>query len=1021
MKTNEITQHTLHHDIHVPRALRKALLICSLLVADAALAQSNYMRSEVSWSTFAGGTGDDKVLSITTDSYGFVYVAGRTTAGLRLGNDTTGQSGLTHQRQYGGGASDAFLAQYAPQGSMLWCTYFGGAGDDEAVAVVLDGNGGVYLIGNTTSTDSIATDTLAYRSTHGGGNDIFIAHFTEFGLLHSATYFGGSDDEFAAGASLDGLGKLLLCGHTNGPECLAGIEPAAQSYMLGNDGLLLRFDGTNELLAGTFIGGEGDDALVAIAQGDETGTVFAGNTTSSMNIAMMNAMTADPQGGVDAFLMKVDTSLTILYGSYFGGALDDLAYGVAQYQGSVALCGLTLSDTLYADSTSFHPNNMGGGDGFLAVFDSSLTLSWSTYFGDTAYDALTAVAFGLDGDVYASGYTASAQNVAFVNGLGATINGPSDAIVLRFDSANTLGWSRYLGGMSEEETKAMAVFGNTYVYVGGRTASSDNFAVLGHQMAHGGGTWDGCTSRMVQERSTEPAGICTGTSTAYGGSGGSGGGSGGSCNTVSPPLFQFDVCLGQSVQFMAYGGALGLGAQWMWYENECGVPEHFLTSGDTITITPTGSFVLKVRYESANDPGSCRSLPIFVHVPPTPVINVTDTVCAGALFTMEGTQAADFTWQIGDSTYTGPQVTATAPLTVGMVPIGIVATGHPVCSVSVADSIQVLPLPAPQWTTADISCHGGADGSIALDTTTVDLTVSWEPATYEGTILTELAAGTYIATSVDEFGCTSNDTLSITMPVVLLDSVITTDAPCGEPLGSATLFTSSTALGLHFVWSHGPDSTATVDGLSPGLYTVSAMDSAGCTVQLPFTIEGVGSIHVSIDADTLLADDGSTTLTSLVLPPDDEASFSWSPEFGLETPQEATTLCKVYIPTLFTVTVVSSEGCLAIDSVLVIPIFPILPIPPEPCGEAFLADIFSPNGDGLNEMLCLLGGCFTSMDLSIYDRWGQRVFNATNIASCWDGTLNGTPLPAGAYAFALTAERSTGDVIERSGTIDLRR
>ncbi|HRF82121.1 MAG TPA: hypothetical protein PL070_18760, partial [Flavobacteriales bacterium] len=84
--------------------------------------------------------------------------------------------------------------------------------------------------------------------------------------------------------------------------------------------------------------------------------------------------------------------------------------------------------------------------------------------------------------------------------------------------------------MSEEETKAMAVFGNTYVYVGGRTASADNFAVLGHQMAHGGGTWDGYTTRMVQERSTAPAGICTGTSAAYGGNGGSGG----SCYTVSP-------------------------------------------------------------------------------------------------------------------------------------------------------------------------------------------------------------------------------------------------------------------------------------------------------------------------------------------------------------------------------------------------------------------------------------------------------------------------------------------------------
>ena len=208
----------------------------------------------------------------------------------------------------------------------------------------------------------------------------------------------------------------------------------------------------------------------------------------------------------------------------------------------------------------------------------------------------------------------------------------------------------------------------------------------------------------------------------------------------------------------------------MWYANECGVPENFLTSGDTITITPTASFILKVRYESAYDPGSCSSLPIIVHAPPTPIINVTDTVCAGQLFTMQGTNAADFSWQIADSSYTGPQVTATAPTNAGLVPIEIIATGNPVCSVTMADSILVLPQPTAEWTTADITCHGGADGSITLDSTSVELNITWEPATYEGMTLTELTAGLYIATSVDQFGCTSIDTLSISMPVALMDS-----------------------------------------------------------------------------------------------------------------------------------------------------------------------------------------------------------------------------------------------------------
>ena len=72
------------------------------------------------WRTYLGGTEDDRVRAIATDPFGHVYVAGRTTGGLLLGNDTTGQSGLTHQAAFGGGPSDAFLAKFAPQGSMLW-------------------------------------------------------------------------------------------------------------------------------------------------------------------------------------------------------------------------------------------------------------------------------------------------------------------------------------------------------------------------------------------------------------------------------------------------------------------------------------------------------------------------------------------------------------------------------------------------------------------------------------------------------------------------------------------------------------------------------------------------------------------------------------------------------------------------------------------------------------------------------------------------------------------------------------
>lgn len=974
--------------------------------------------AQAQWSTYLGGAADDQVYSITTDDFGHVYVAGRTTDSLRLGNDTTGQSGLTHQRNFGGGTSDAFLAKFAPQGSMLWCTYFGGSGDDAAVAVVTLGMEGVYLVGNTTSPDSIASDTLAYQAAPGGGTDMFIAHFTEYGLLVGATYFGGTDEEIAAGAVLDVHGRLMVAGRTNGPECLNGIEPAAQSYTLGNDGLLLLFRGTHTLVAGTFLGGEGEDALVQIASGDSTGTVFVGNTTSTMNIAMIGAMTPTRPGGADAFFMKVDTTLTIQYGSYFGGTGDEVISGVAQRAGRVAICGSTTSDSLHVDSTFQVGTHAGGVDAFIAVFNDSLALQWCRFVGDTADDALTAVSFDVAGNVYASGLTSSNTGISTSNGEGAQLNGTSDAFVMRFDSASTMTWARYVGGLNEDEAQAIRVFGNTAIFLGGRTNSPD-VALVGHQMQHGGGTWDGFTTRLDQETSTEPSGICTGTSTSY--SGGSGGSSG-SCNGVSPPLIQFDVCLGNSVSFMAYGGALGNGAEWMWYKDQCGIPEYFLTSGDTITITPTASFILKVRAEGPNSWTNCRSLPIVVHLPPSPTVSVSDTVCAGAPIELEGSGAESFTWLIADSTYTGSVLTVPAPFAPGPLPVKVTASSGPVCSVVLQDTVLVLAPPIATWSTTDITCAGGNDGSLMLDSTSTALAeITWSPAEYSGTTLVNLAEGTYINTVTDVFGCSSTDTLTITMPVVLMDSISIAHAPCGAALGKAEVHSSSSAEGLRFDWGDGPVPFTTAESFLPGSYTVTATDSAGCLEQMSFHINAIGTLQISIAVDTVYAPDGETTLTSTVIPLDSTATYLWSPTTGLEDPMATTTLCTLTELTTYTITATSAMGCTSSYSVVVSPVITMPPTLTDPCGEGFLPDIFSPNGDGLNDALCLLGGCFTSVSLHVYDRWGQRVFFTGTAETCWDGTLNGSPLPPGAYAFTLAAERSTGDILEHSGHITLKR
>lgn len=1151
----------------------------AMSVAASGQANENALRQ---WTSYAGGGGADRVLGIATDGFGHVYVAGRATDGMLPGNDTTGQSGLTHQRHFGGGASDAFLAKYMPQGSMLWCTFFGGPGDDEAVQVVPVGDEGVYLVGTTTSADSIVRDTMAWQPLKGGGSDIFVAYFTWYGRLAGSTYIGGPGEEVATGAALDQYGRLVVTGHADQGGAFPDSIAPVQAHQAGLDGLVARFEGTHRLLGGTYIGGPGDDHVIGVVQGHDPTMVLAGNTNSTSGIASGDAMTPGLQGGMDAFVAVLDTGMAVVRATYFGGEADDLAKGLAHRGGMLALAGATRSQDLYATPSSMHAQNAGGGDGFLAVLDTSLQVQWSTFVGDTGYDALMAVDVDEMGRFYAAGVTRSPVNIATPMDSTSSLSGDMDAFVLRMDNDSTLAWSTYIGAMGEEEAHAMTVKGFTAVFTGGHTTSDTGLTHLGHQMEYGGGPADGFVARVNQRLSTPGGGICMGGGGGTGDGGGYGYGNGNGSTT--PPRNEFHVCHGDPVLFLVYGGALGYDAEWAWYRDTCGVPTQFITVGDTLEFIATESFTLYARAEGLDHASACAYTDIIVHAIPEPVVTVSDTVCAGAPVLLHGAGAESFIWLVADSVVaTGADTLFLAPPVAGWLHVEAVGTYGPACSVGVPDSVYVRSAPEADWQVAHIGCDG-SPGMIALTTPgpvaidSLGLSLAWQPADYEGPVITGLAAGFYVATLTDvltgcsrtdtlhviapatldltwqvtpisctgapgaihavmgdspaldsaftfqwsqpglsgpsaenlapglyivtasdtmgcartdsilltlppiasatwlvegdtcaggadgsitlvqpgtafptiawampgldgpvvnglpagtyfvtitdTLGCSRTDSLTVTAPPPLMDSVGTTYAYCDKPTGTAQVQSSSTAPGLVFDFGNGPDSSGYAENLPPGTYTVTASDSAGCTQVLTFTIESFGNITASIGADTLWAEDGSTVLTCALIPPDPLASFVWSPGEGLDAPGSATTTCTVQDTVTYVVHATSGAGCSAFDTVVVVPFFP--PdtntiAPGTACGEFFLPDIFSPNGDGLNDALCPLGGCITQLDWSIYDRWGQRVFEANTPDACWDGTRNGTPLPAGSYLFTFRAERSTGERIERTGTITLRK
>jgi hypothetical protein len=134
---------------------------------DAFVSKINSSGSALVYSTYLGGSGDDKATGIAVDSSGNAYVAGVT-------NSTNFPTSNPIQAASGGG-NDAFVAKINAGGSALaYSTYLGGSGNDQGAGIAVDGSGNAYVTGFTNSTNFPTAGPI--QSSFGGGTfDAFVA------------------------------------------------------------------------------------------------------------------------------------------------------------------------------------------------------------------------------------------------------------------------------------------------------------------------------------------------------------------------------------------------------------------------------------------------------------------------------------------------------------------------------------------------------------------------------------------------------------------------------------------------------------------------------------------------------------------------------------------------------------------------------------------------------------------------------------------------------------------------------
>ncbi len=452
------------------------------------------------------------------------------------------------------------------------------------------------------------------------------------------------------------------------------------------------------------------------------------------------------------------------------------------------------------------------------------------------------------------------------------------------------------------------------------------------------------------------------------------------------------------------------------------------TSGAVVTATP----VVTTVYTVTGTSGLCSSVKtVTVTVPPTSTITITSTgtlICAGgAGTTLTASGANTYTWLPGGLTTASinanPATTTTYSVG-GQTALGCVALPATI-------TVSVAPALTPTVTASSATVCLSNTVSLAVVPAGPGISYTWTPAAaIQGANNTAavIAKPTTTATvnytvTVSNGLCISTATISVQpflcVPPTADIQTITNDSICTNGCVTFTAVTTgSQPMTYQWVFPGGTPPTSNVANpqvcyLVKGNYPVTliVVNAYGSDTTLK-----TNYINVA-DTPRVFNATGDTTLkigqTTTIHANGTALNYYWYPNVNgsIACPTCSNTVVQPTVTTKYYVEASNSPYCKRRDSVIVKVDFT--------CGDFFVPNAFSPNGDGLNDMVNVHGFCIGTYNLQIFNRWGEKVFETSSFSDSWDGTFRGKSLDTGVFVYRADGITIDGKPFNIKGNITL--
>ncbi len=259
------------------------------------------------YSTYHGGSTEDRGQGIAVDGSGNAYVAGFSNSNNLP--TTAGSFDTTFNN-----ANDAFVTKLNSAGSArVYSTYLGGSANDQGFGIAVDPSGSAYVTGVTGSVNFPLS--VAAQGANAGNSDAFVAKLNPAGnALVYSTYIGGAGNDTALALAIDSAGSAYITGRTLSAN-FPTVSPAQAA--LGNvnnvtlDAFITKLaPNGGAVVYSTFLGATGNDQGLAIAV-DGGGNAYITGLTNSANFPTTAGVIQGAYGaGTDAFVAKLTDTTT---------------------------------------------------------------------------------------------------------------------------------------------------------------------------------------------------------------------------------------------------------------------------------------------------------------------------------------------------------------------------------------------------------------------------------------------------------------------------------------------------------------------------------------------------------------------------------------------------------------------------------------------------------------------------------------------------------------------------------------